>query len=75
MVWIRIDCPSSVRSRLEVFLGKGGLRHFSTFLPMALTHAGIEIHDSGCYHTIVRAEEYCHVGQTEAKLLVSVWED
>jgi hypothetical protein len=44
-----------------------------TFLPTALTYAGIKIHDSGCYHTIVWAEEYAHVGQTGSKTLVRVW--
>ena len=42
-------------------------------LSIALTHAGIEIHGSGCYHTIVRAEEYAQVGQDGPKTLVRWW--
>jgi len=62
------------RSRLEIFLGSGRIRHFSTFLSLALTQAGMEIHGGGCYHIIVWAEEYAHVGQGGSKTLTRMWQ-
>lgn len=62
-------CSCWWRSRLEVFLGSGQIRHFSTLLSIALSHAGIEIHGSNWYHNIVWAEEHVHVWQDGSKSL------
>ena len=62
------------RSRLEFSLGGGRIRHFSTFLSIALAHAGIEIHGGGCYRIIGWAEEYVRVGQDGSKTLTRMWQ-
>jgi hypothetical protein len=70
-----LDCSCWWSSRLEVFLGGGWFRLVSAFLSIAPTQAGMKIHGSGCYHTIVWAEEYDHLGIARWKSLVHEWED
>ena len=71
--WLDRSCWWS--SRLEFFLGGGWNRQFSTFLSIALTHTGMEIHGSHCNPTIVWAVEYDHVGQAGLIAVVRTWVD
>ena len=70
-----LNSIACARSRLEVFWGNGGIQHFSSFLSITLPHARIEIHVSGCYHTIVWGKEYCHVRLDGSCKLVRAGED